>query len=120
MFAPDSKWLELGPHGVAGWCSSAIYWGPKFTLNLWEQIDRKDWDAAKAGCAKLADFYAFLFNTFGQRGMTDGAYDRIGGLASGWLKTSLKNRGPYASAVSSDVETVRHYYEKYFPEMLHN
>jgi len=118
VFAPDSKWRELGPHGVAGWCSSAIYWGPKFTLALWDHVERCEWDAAHSGCAKLAAFYAFLFQTFGHRGMTDGAYDRIGGLASGWLHTSLKNRGPYASAQPEDVKVVRHYFEVHFPEML--
>ena len=55
---------------------------------------------------------------FGAKGFTDSAYDRMGGRASGFLKTSLRCRGPYVSPTEEDVEQLRAWFREDFPEML--
>lgn len=118
VFVAEPRWAELGPVGAAGWCSSAIYWGPRFTLDTWDAVERKDWVAVRKGCEQFERFYAFLFDTFAERGLPDGAYDRIGARATGFLSTSLHNRKPYPSATADDVTLIRRYFESHFPEML--
>ena len=53
VFVGEARWAELGPLGAAGGCSSAVYWGPRFVLGLWEHVEAKDWNSLNAGCAKL-------------------------------------------------------------------
>ena len=67
---------------------------------------------------KSSRLFEFLDEAFGPRGFTDSAGDRLGGVASGFLKCSLRSRGPYPSANSEDVETLRCWYREHFPEML--
>jgi 4-hydroxy-tetrahydrodipicolinate synthase len=119
VFVGESRWFELGSLGAAGGCSSAVYWGPQFVLNLWRQVEAKNWAAVEAGCAKLDRLFKFLFQSFGDRGLTDSGYDRIGGIASGFLKPStLHHRGPYPNPTVADVERVAAYYAQSFPEMF--
>jgi len=118
VFVGETRWAELGPLGAAGGCSSAVYWGPRFVLDLWNRVEARDWDAAAAGCARLGGLFDFLFQTFGDRGFTDTGYDRLGGIASGFLKTSLGCRGPYPHPTRADVGRLCAYYSQHFPEML--
>ena len=61
---------------------------------------------------------AFLGDYFGSRGFTDTAYDRLGGVASGFLSSSLANRAPYVSPTEEDVKALQDWYREHFPEML--
>jgi dihydrodipicolinate synthase/N-acetylneuraminate lyase len=118
VFVGETRWADLGPRGAAGGCSSAVYWGPRFVLDLWSDVDAGSWANVSEGCAKLDRLFKFLFASFGERGFTDTAYDRLGGIASGFLQTSLSHRGPYPHATPSDVERVRGYYREHFIEMF--
>ena len=46
------------------------------------------------------------------------SFDRLGGVAGGFLETSLRSRGPYPGSTPDDVETLRRWYAEHFPEML--
>jgi dihydrodipicolinate synthase/N-acetylneuraminate lyase len=118
VFVAETRWLELCPLGAGGGCSSAVYWGPRFVLNLWKKLECGDWPGAKADAAKLDALFKFLFASFGARGFTDTGFDRLFGIASGFLESSLTNRGPYPSATPADVAIVRAYYEQHLPEFL--
>jgi hypothetical protein len=59
-----------------------------------------------------------VYETGRAKGFTDTAYDRLGGVSSGFLKTSLKSRGPYKAATEVDVRELRQWYQAHFPEML--
>ena len=118
VFVGETRWSDLGPLGAAGGCSSAVYWGPRFIMSLWDHVEAKDWPAVRAGGDKLDGLFKFLFRTFGNRGFIDGGYDRIGGIASGFLKTSIHHRGPYPSPTLADVQMVRAYYEQCLPEFF--
>jgi hypothetical protein len=69
-------------------------------------------------CQKLKALFEFLMIQFGSKGFTDTAYDRMGAVSGGFLKTSLRNRGPYLSASAEDVQALRQWYKDNFPEML--
>jgi len=117
VFVGENLWGPLGPHGARGGCSSVVYWNPSFILPLWQEAEQRNWAAVNVGCAKLQALFEFL-ETFSPKGFTDSAFDRLGGVASGFLKTSLRCRGPYPSPTQEDVKILRQWYREKFPEML--
>jgi dihydrodipicolinate synthase/N-acetylneuraminate lyase len=118
VFVSEHRWAQLGPVGAAGCCSALVYWNPRIMLELWEHVRQGRWDAVEAMAPKLTLLSEFLSAQFAPRGFTDTAYDRMGGRASGFLRTSLRNRAPYPSATLEDVERLQAWYEEHFPEML--
>ena len=118
VFTGEGLWKTLGPHGVAGGCSSMVYWNPQVCLSLWRAVESADWDTVRQKSEPVSKLFAFLHEEFGSRGYTDTAFDRLGGLASGFLRTSMRSRGPYVSVSTKDVEKLRSWYEAEFPEML--
>lgn len=118
VFVGEQSWARLGPRGARGCCSAMVYWNPRVVLDLWASLRDRNWDALAANDDRLAALGQFLTANYGVRGFTDTAFDRMGGRASGFLKTSLRSRGPYVSATREDVERLRHWYEEHYPEML--
>lgn len=118
VFTGEGLWQQLGPHGVAGGCSSMAYWNPRVCLSLWQAVSAGDDEAVRERSEPVSRLFAFLHEEFGSRGYTDTAFDRLGGLASGFLHTSLRSRGPYVSVTPDDVEKLRAWYATEFPEML--
>ena len=95
-----------------------VYWNPRVILNVWREVEQRNWIAVGHWHEKIDLLHHFLHDEFGPKGFTDTAYDRLGGVASGFLKTSLRSRPPYPSASEEDVRTLRCWYQKQFPEML--
>ena len=118
VFTGEGLWKTLGPHGVVGGCSSMVYWNPQVCLSLWQAVEAADWNAVSQKSEPVSKLFAFLHEEFGSRGYTDTAFDRLGGLASGFLNTSMRSRGPYVSVSTKDVEKLRSWYAAEFPEML--
>jgi 4-hydroxy-tetrahydrodipicolinate synthase len=118
VFVGESLWAELGPHGAQGCCSSMVYWNPQVTLGFWEQVAAGNWDEVNRIHQQVMPLFEFLDSEYSGRGFTDTAYDRMGGLASGFLSTSLNNRGPYRSPTAEDVALLRGWFEQHFPEMI--
>ena len=118
VFTGEGLWKTLGPYGIAGGCSSMVYWNPQVCLSLWRAVESADWDAVRQKSESVSKLFAFLREEFGSRGYTDTAFDRLGGLASGFLRTSMRSRGPYVSVSTKDVEKLRSWYAAEFPEML--
>lgn len=118
VFAGEDAFGELGRAGLKGSCSSVIYWNPRVILSLWKQVEQQDWKSVDATCLRLMNLFEFLGKTFGPKGFTDTAFDRMGGLAGGFLRCGLRGRGPYPFASLDDVETLRRWYREHFQEML--
>ena len=118
VFVAEHSWAQLGPHGARGCCSAMVYWNPRVVLDLWAKLRNGDWDALQTAEPTLTALSEFLAANFGVCGFTDTAYDRMGGRASGFLRTSLRNRAPYVSASLEDVERLRRWYEGNYPDML--
>ncbi len=118
VFVGESLWEQLRPCGARGGCSSLVYWNPRVCLSLWRAVEQGDWESVRQQTEPVSRLFAFLHDEFGQTGYTDTAFDRLGGLASGFLQTSLRSRGPYVSVSPADVEKLRAWYAAEFPGML--
>ena len=118
VFISEAKFGELGRLGAKGGCSAIVYWNPRVILSLWQQVEQHEWANADATCLRLTKMVEFLGEVFGSKGLTDTAYDRLGGAAGGFLKCNLRGRGPYPSATVDDIEALRRWYREHFPEML--
>lgn len=118
VFVGEDKFADLGQLGAKGGCSSLVYWNPDVILPLWEQVEQQDWERARVTCRKIANLFQFLGRTFGTRGLTDSALDRLGATAGKFLQCGLRSRSPYPSATDDDVETLRSWYRTNFPEMI--
>jgi len=118
VFTGEGDWENLGPHGVRGGCSSMVYWNPQVCLALWRAVEEGDWESVRQQARPVSTLFAFLHDEFGTQGYTDTAFDRLGGLASGFLQTSMRIRSPYASVLPAEVEKLRSWYATEFPEML--
>jgi dihydrodipicolinate synthase/N-acetylneuraminate lyase len=120
VFVGEHRWAELGPHGARGGCSSLIYWAPAAVLRSWKRMRDRQWSELQADCRQIESLFQALFATFGSRGFTDSAYDRLGGLASGFLRTSLRCQPPYPSPNEDDLEKMRELLRRHVPEFLEN
>lgn len=118
VFVGEDKYAELGRLGIRGSCSALVYWNPQVVLRLWEQVERRDWESVNATCQKINELVQFLGRTFGPRGLTDSALDRLGTTAGQFLRCGLRSRGPYPSATENDVTQLREWYREHFAEML--
>ena len=118
VFVGETRWAELGRRGAVGCCSAMVYWNPRFVLELWRLLREQRWDELDEKSPKLKALHEFLAGQFAAKGFTDTAYDRMGGRAGGFLKTSLRSRAPYPSATLDDVERLRQWYAENFAEML--
>ena len=118
VFVGEHLWDTLGPVGAAGCCSALVYWNPRVVLALWRDMQARDWPAVRSVCDQIRTLHPFLAAEFAPKGFTDTAYDRMGGLASGFLHTSFRSRGPYPSPTQADVDALREWYREHFPEML--
>ena len=117
VFVGECLFGELGREGAKGACSSFIYYNPRVLLELWSQVEARDWEKVDVTCEKFKKFLGLLSSDLSPA-YTDTAFDRIGGVAGGFLKTSLRSRGPYPAATQRDVEIYRRWYAENFPEML--
>jgi len=68
VFVGENLFAKLGRCGARGGCSSVIYWAPRFILALWAKVERKEWAAAEADCARLEKLFAFLFRQWASAG----------------------------------------------------
>ena len=94
-----------------------VYWNPRVFLSLWKDVENGDWDTVNVVHERIAGLMAFL-PEFSAKGFTDTAFDRLGGLASGFLKTSLRSRGPYPSVTKEDIDKFRRWCVEHFPQLL--
>lgn len=118
VFVGEDEFGTLGRAGAKGACSSVVYWNPKLILDLWRHVERQDWLHVDTTCERLVGMFDMIYKLFGSRGLTDTALDRLGGAACGFLKCSLRSRGPYPHATADDLKTLQQWYRENFPEML--
>ncbi len=118
VFVGEGLWASLGPRGAKGCCSSAVYWNPRVILEYWREVEHGNSEAVQFWHGRIAPLFEFLKTALAPKGYTDTAFDRLGGVASGFLQTSLRSRGPYPSATQADVAKLRDWYAEHFPEML--
>jgi dihydrodipicolinate synthase/N-acetylneuraminate lyase len=112
-----SLWLELGPHGAAGCCSSFVYYVPEIVLPLDHDLATGNWKQLAIGTEKLQRLLDFVLKSFAPKGYLDSAIDRLGGVAGGMLRTSLYARAPYPHGTKEDMLALREWYRTNLPEV---
>lgn len=118
VFVSEELLARLGPAGAAGSCSSLVYYNPAMMLSLWNNVVKGQWQAVEAECQNIGRLFHFFSTRFANRGLEDAAYDKLGGIAGGFLNTSLGGRAPYPSATRQDVEILQSWYREHWPQML--
>lgn len=118
VFAGENLWEKLGPYGVIGSYSSFVYQNPRIMLMVFDLRLKEKWEELK----KWMDKYdricdEGLKHTF-DAGCEDSAIDRMLGLSAGFLKTSLKCRGPYPSCTEKHLTDFRKWLGDNYPEFL--
>lgn len=114
----EELWSALGPKGAVGSCSMLVCWNPRLVLGLWKSLQNKDWMALGIARGRIRSLLKFLDAEFGAKGFGDPAYARLGTRATGFLQTSLRNRAPYRSSTEADMELLRQWCGKGYPELL--
>jgi dihydrodipicolinate synthase/N-acetylneuraminate lyase len=114
----EELWSVLGPKGAVGSCSALACWNPRVIVGLWRCLQNKDWVALGIARARIHSMWKFIETEFAGKGFTDTALVRMGGRATGFLRTSLRNRAPYRSATEAEVELLRQWCARGYPEML--
>lgn len=118
VFTDETNWARLGPHGVAGSPSSLFYANPRYVLKMWDLLQAKDWPALGKMCDRLIAYHEQALFKLLPETYHDTAYDRLDGRLAGFLKTSVRNRGPYPSTSEQDIENIRDWCRVHFPEFL--
>ena len=118
VFVNENLWGTLGPHGAIGCCSALVYANPRMILHIWSLLRTRQWETLREQSIRLGKLDEYLESTIGAKGYTDTSYDRLATVATGFLKTSLRSRGPYPSADAADLELFRAWCRANFPELL--
>jgi dihydrodipicolinate synthase/N-acetylneuraminate lyase len=118
VFTAEEHWAALCRAGVAGSCSSLVYWFPRYILAFGKDLEAKDWSSVERRGAELGRLTDVLLKIIDGRGIVDSAIDRMGSRVVPFLATSLRCRGPYPEANEKDVAEVRRWCEQNCPEML--
>lgn len=118
VFVDENMWSRLGPHGAIGCASANFYINPKYFLSMFDALQSQDWERLAPMCAKLEKMSLEAIQNLLPDTYHDTAYDRLKGHLAGFLQTSLSNRGPYPSTSQQDIETVRNWCRREFPELL--
>lgn len=118
VFVDESMWSQLGPFGAIGCASANFYMNPRYILRMFAALKAGDWERLGPMCTKLEKMHAEAFFGLLPESYHDTAYDRLKGHLVGFLRTSLSNRGPYPATSEEDVELIRDWCRREFPEIL--
>ena len=118
VFVSENKICELGPYGAIGSCSSFVYLNPRMTLKMFDLLYAKKWKELKVMTGQVHRIIFEGLKPLLARGHLDSSLDRILGRCAGFLKTSLRCRGPYSSCTAKDLGKVQAWMKKNMPEWL--
>ncbi len=118
VWVSENKWNQLGPHGAIGSASALVYMNPRIILHMFHLVTQKKWDELAPWSSMLDRLINEGLAPFTAKGYTDTAYDRLMGVATGFLSMSIRSRGPYTSANEDDVRQLRAWMEAHTPELM--
>lgn len=118
VFVGENMWGKLGPCGAIGSCSSFIYQNPRLLLRVFGLRMEEKWDELNEWMARYDRICREALKPLFAAGCADSAIDRVLGLSAGFLRTSLKCRGPYPSCTKKHLADFRGWLKKHDPEFL--
>jgi len=118
VWVGENLFLRLGPHGAIGCASSLVYMNPRVILLMFDLMRRGEWDKLAPWDAMVNQFIDVGLAPFAAKGFTDTADDHLLGTVAGFLKMSVRSRGPYVSATDEDVRQLRTWMQGNTPELL--
>ncbi len=118
VFVGETDWGRLGPHGAIGSPSSLFYANPRYILKMWEHLKSRQFEPLNQMCDKLIAYHEKGMASLLPGHYHDSSYDRLDGLLAGFLQTSTRNRGPYPSTNQTDIQNMRDWCLREFPEFL--
>ncbi|MBI2438808.1 MAG: hypothetical protein HYV36_08375, partial [Lentisphaerae bacterium] len=118
VFVGENRWHALGPYGAIGACSSFIYQNPRLLLRTFELRLKERWDELKTWMDTYDHIIHEGLKPMFAAGCVDSAIDRVLGLSAGFLKTSLRCRGPYPSCTEKHLTDFRAWLKTHHPEFL--
>ena len=118
VFVGENMWFELGPAGAIGCCSSLVYQNPRIMLKVFDLVIKKNWAELKPWTDKYNRIIFEGLKPCFDAGCVDSAIDRLLGLSAGFLKTSLRCRGPYPSCTQAQLVQFRAWLKNNSPEFL--
>ena len=118
VFVGEEAIARLGPHGAVGCCSSLVYQNPRIILHMFDLLARKQWTELKGWTDKIHKLIFKGLKPCFDAGCADSAIDHLLGLSAGFLKTSLRSRGPYPSCTPRMLKQFRQWLKQNLPEFL--
>jgi dihydrodipicolinate synthase/N-acetylneuraminate lyase len=118
VFVGENAVWELGRFGAIGSCSSLVYMNPRYTLKMFDLLYAQQWDELKVMCDQVDRLFCEGLEPVSAKGCLDTAVDRMLGMTAGFLKTTLRSRGPYASCTQEDLEALRAWTRANVPELM--
>ena len=118
VWVGENEWNNFGPHGAIGCASSLVYMNPRVLLQMFGLVQQRKWDELRPWTDMVSRLISEGLAPFTKKGFTDTAYDRLMGLASGFLAMGVWSRGPYSSATADDVRQLRAWMKANTPELL--
>lgn len=118
VFVNEQLWCKLGPAGAIGCCSSLVYLNPRRVLHMFDLLRAKQWEQLKPMTEQLDRLVREGLKECLERGLEDSALDRLLGRSAGFLKTSLRCRGPYACGTDRDLARLQAWMHEQMPEWL--
>lgn len=118
VFVGENVISNFGPHGARGSCSALVYQNPRILLQMFDLLEQKQWKELKVWTDKLNRLIFEGLKPCFAIGATDSALDRVLGLSAGFLKTSLRSRGPYPSCTPQMLKQFQQWLKRNMPEFL--
>jgi len=118
VFVGENVTAELGPSGAIGSCSSLVYQNPRIILYMFDLLNKKQWKELEVWADKLTRLILVGLKPCFDAGGVDSAIDRLLGLSAGFLKTSLRSRGPYPSCTPKMLKQFQQWLKHNMPEFL--
>ena len=118
VFVGEDMLSELGPSGAIGSCSSLVYFNPRMMMKMFDLLYSRNWKELQPMTDQVRFLLAEGLKPLFEKGHLDSSLDRLLGRSAGFLKTSLRCRGPYTSCTEKDLANVQKWIRKNMPEWL--
>jgi hypothetical protein len=95
-----------------------VYQNPRILLHMADLLKRKQWKELKSWTDKVHKLIYVGLQPCFKANCADSAIDHMLGISAGFLKMSLRSRGPYPSCTPKLLNQFQQWLQKNMPEFL--